>query len=305
MTAATEALPTLKLAVVRLLHLIWQFTESNFPTFVLPNSAFGLLTGLAAPLLTDCPERPAAPRLFVRGLAVILFNWANVFVFDLANQRLPESRLEDRLNKPWRPLPTRQISPDTTRRWMLIFIPLVLTVSAVLGVVTESALIMILTWLYNDLRGGDEIVRDGIIACGYALYLSSSLRIVSGLDFHITEHGYRWIAIMSGIILTTMQVQDLKDQVGDRTRGRRTLPLVLGDKVSRWSIVGFTLFWSMLCCYFWQLPLWGYVLPLLTGLAVSFHVVIGSNDAQAWRLWCAWQVVIYGIPSLVSVLDRD
>jgi hypothetical protein len=56
---------------------------------------------------------------------------------------------------------------------------------------------MILTWLYNDLRGGDEIIRDGIIACGYALYLTSSLRIASGLDCHISEHGYLWIAMMA------------------------------------------------------------------------------------------------------------
>ncbi|KAJ5495925.1 hypothetical protein N7539_001041 [Penicillium diatomitis] len=286
---------------IQLLQLIWLFTESNFSTFVLPNSAFGLLTGLAAPLLTDCPERPALSQLFLRGLAVILFNWANVFVFDLANQRLPESQLEDRLNKPWRPLPTGQISPDTTRRWMLVAIPLVLTISAVLGVATQSAGIMILTWLYNDLRGGDEIVRDGIIACGYALYLSSSLRIVSGLDVQITQHGYMWIAIMGGIILTTMQVQDLKDQVGDRTRGRQTLPLVLGDKLSRGSIVCFILFWSICCCYFWHIPLWGYVVPLLTGLGVSFHVAKGTNDAKAWRLWCMWQVVIYGIPGWVAV----
>jgi 4-hydroxybenzoate polyprenyltransferase len=113
-------------------------TESNFPTFVLPNSAFGLLAALAAPLLTDCPERPSIWALFCRALAVILFNWDNVFVFDLANQRLPESRLEDQLNNPWRPLPTGRISPETTRRWMLITIPVVLTVSAILGVATEA-----------------------------------------------------------------------------------------------------------------------------------------------------------------------
>jgi 4-hydroxybenzoate polyprenyltransferase len=286
-----------------LLHLIWHFTESNFPTFVLPNSAFGLLAALAAPLLTNCSERPSFQILLVRTLQVILFNWANVFVFDLANQRLPESRLEDRLNKPWRPLPTGRISPETTRRWMLISIPFVLCVSAILGVATESAFIMILTWLYNDLHGGDEIIRDGIIAFGYALYLTGSLRIACGLDCHISKYGYRWIAMMSGIIVTTMQVQDLKDQIGDRSRGRKTLPLVLGDTVSRWMIAGFTLFWSILCSYFWRVSLWGYALPMLTGFRVALDVVSGSHDARAWRCWCAWQVVIYALPWLVSTQD--
>lgn len=301
--SATMPPPRAAMQSAHLLQLIWHFTESNFPTFVLPNSAFGFLAALAAPLLTDCSERPALQILLGRMLQVILFNWANVFVFDLANQRLPESQLEDRLNKPWRPLPTGRISPNTTRRWMLITIPLVLTVSAILGVATESAFIMILTWLYNDLRGGDEIIRDGIIACGYALYLTSSLRIALGPEVQITKHGYRWISMMSGIILTTMQVQDLKDQTGDRTRGRKTLPLVLGDTISRWSIAGFILFWSISCSYFWRVTLWGCALPMLTGLGVAFHVVSRSHDAWAWRSWCAWQVVVYALPWLVSLQD--
>ncbi|OOQ83516.1 putative digeranylgeranylglyceryl phosphate synthase protein [Penicillium brasilianum] len=292
--------PPEAMSLSTLLHLIWHFTESNVPTFVLPNSAFGLLAALAAPLLTNCSERPSSQILLGRTPRVVFFNWANVFVFDLANQRLPESRLEDRLNKPWRPLPTGRISPETTRRWMLVTIPFVLCVSAILGVATESAFIIILTWLYNDLHGGDEIIRDGIIACGYALYLTGSMRIACGLDCHISEHGYRWIAMMSGIIVTTMQVQDLKDQIGDRTRGRKTLPLVLGDTVSRWTIAGFTLFWSILCSYFWRMSLWGYALPMLTGIGVAFDVVSGSHDARAWRCWCAWQVVVYALPWFVS-----
>lgn len=283
--------------LVQLPLLLWLFTESNFSTFVLPNTGFGLLAALVAPILTDRPDHLAPVELLFRALPqVILFNWANVFVFDLANQRLSESRLEDQLNKPWRPLPTRRISPEATRRLMLAAIPAALAISSLLGVGTESSFILLLTWLYNDLHGGDEIIRDLIIALGYALYLSSSLRIAIGPDYHITGHGYRWIAMMSGIILTTMQVQDLKDQEGDRTRGRKTVPLVLGDSVSRWSITVFVLFWSIACAYFWSLPWWAHFLPIGTGIWVAFHVVKMQNDARAWKIWCAWQVVVYALP---------
>jgi UbiA prenyltransferase family. len=287
---------------LRLAHLpllIWQFTESNFPTFVLPNSGFGLLAALAAPILTSCLQPLRPMELLLRGLQVVLFNWANVFVFDLANQRLPESIVEDQLNKPWRPLLTKQISPETTRRLMLGAIPAVLLISALLGVGTESSFILILTWMYNDLHGGDEIIRDLIIAVGYALYLSSSLKIAIGPHHHITENGYSWIAMMSGIILTTMQVQDLKDQAGDATRGRQTWPLVLGDSVSRWMITGFVIFWSIACSYFWRLPLWGYAVPMCVGLWVAFHVVKKQNDSAAWKYWCVWQVVVYSLPFLL------
>lgn len=277
--------------------LLWLFTESNFPTFVLPNTGFGLLAALAAPILTDRPDHIALWDLLFRALPqVIIFNWVNVLVFDLANQRLPESRLEDQLNKPWRPLPTNKVCPETMRRLMLLAIPAVLAISALLGVSTESSFVLLLTWLYNDLHGGDEVFRDVIIAVGYGLYLASSLRIAIGPDYQITEQGYRWIAMMSGIVLTTMQVQDLKDQVGDRTRGRKTVPLILGDSVSRWSITGFVLFWSIVCTFFWGLPWWAYLLPVCTGLWVAFHVMRKQNDARAWKLWCVWQVVVYTLP---------
>ncbi|KAJ5662169.1 uncharacterized protein N7477_009785 [Penicillium maclennaniae] len=288
-----------RLCLAHLPLLIWQFTESNFPTFVLPNSGFGLLAALAAPILTSRLEPLRPSDLLLRGLQVVLFNWANVFVFDLANQRLPESIVEDQLNKPWRPILTKQISPESTRRLMLGAIPAVLLISALLGVGTESSFILIVTWLYNDLHGGDEIIRDLLIAIGYGLYLSSSLQIAIGPYHHITEHGYRWIAMMSGIILTTMQVQDLKDQAGDATRGRQTWPLVLGDSVSRWMITGFVLFWSIACAWFWQLPLWGYAVPMCVGLWVGYHVVKKQNDVAAWKYWCVWQVVVYTLPCFV------
>ncbi|KAJ5669802.1 hypothetical protein N7462_010872 [Penicillium macrosclerotiorum] len=291
--------PGLRLAQLPL--LIWQFTESNFPTFVLPNSSFGLLAASAAPLLTDRPCRLSLGLFLVRGLQVVLFNWANVFIFDLANQRLPESICEDRLNKPWRPLLTRRISPDGTRRLMLVAIPMALALSAALRVGTESALILVLTWLYNDLHGGDEIIRDVIISFGYGLYLTGSLRIAIGPGYHITGQGYRWITMVSGVVLTTMQVQDLKDQTGDRARGRKTLPIVLGDTLSRWSITSFLFFWSVLGAFFWDIPPWGYALPVLTGAWVGFHVVSRANDAAAWRWWCLWQIVIYALPGMVAL----
>ncbi|KAJ5090123.1 hypothetical protein N7532_008807 [Penicillium argentinense] len=282
---------------MRVPRLIWQFTESNVPTFVLPNSSFGILAALAAPRLTDRPDALSVAELLLQALPrVMLFNWANVFVFDLANQRLPEARREDETNKPWRPLPSKLISAEEMRRWMLVAIPAAVAISAVLGVGHQSALILLTTWAYNDLRGGDEIIRDVIIALGYWLYLSSSLLIAVGPGHHLSEHGYRWLGMMSGIILTTMQVQDLKDQPGDRTRGRRTVPLVLGETFSRWWIAGCVLVWSIACPLVWRCRLAGYVLPMGGGLWVGFHVLQGTNDAAAWRWWCLWQGLVYLTP---------
>ncbi|KAK2745696.1 hypothetical protein FQN57_003593 [Myotisia sp. PD_48] len=233
----TSTQPSTISVLKNLPYLIWLFTESNFPTFVIPNSAFGVLSALSGSFLTT-KETPFS-HVLLRLPLVVLFNWSNVYIFDLANQRSPESVKEDIVNKPWRPLPTGKISPEQTRRLMLISIPAVLALSYSFGVWQESALILILTWLYNDLKGGDELIRDVIISIAFGIYNCASLKIAIDDNNQITRQGYAWAALISSVILTTMQVQDLKDQAGDRTRGRRTIPLVFGEEFSRWSIAVF------------------------------------------------------------------
>ncbi|OJI87216.1 hypothetical protein ASPTUDRAFT_188542 [Aspergillus tubingensis CBS 134.48] len=268
--------------------LIWHFTESNFPTFVLPNSAFGFLGALSGPALTTSHTTPDLSTLLPRLPLIILFNWALVFIFDLANQRLPESIHEDHLNKPWRPLPTKRITADQTRRPLLATIPIGLGITYTLDVWQETCPILILTWMYNDLKGGDELIRDGIIAVAYGLYNIASLKIACTGDEGVepSEKGYLWTVVISGVILTTMQIQDLKDVEGDRTRGRQTIPLAFGEGWSRWSIVGFVVGWSVLCVWFWGLEGW-----VLMGRTVE-------ENAAAWRLWCVWLMVLYGLPCL-------
>ncbi|PWY96634.1 hypothetical protein BO94DRAFT_570909 [Aspergillus sclerotioniger CBS 115572] len=299
--------PTKEEPSLRLHHLpilIWHFTESNFPTFVIPNSLFGFLGALSGSALTTAPSPPSFVPLLCRLPLIILFNWATVFIFDLANQRLPESILEDQLNKPWRPLPTHRISATQTRRLMLAAIPAVLALNYTLGVWHEATPILLLTWLYNDLKGGDEIIRDAIIAVAYGLYNTGSLRIACGGESQPSEQGYVWIGMVSGVILTTMQIQDLKDQAGDRARARQTIPLVLGEQWSRGLIGGFVVGWSGVCVWFWALPGWCYLLVGGVGGMVVVLVLRSRSverDALAWRVWCAWLVGLYLLPCLRGV----
>jgi hypothetical protein len=108
-----------------ILHLAWEFTESNFFTFVVPNTAFGILGASAGSRLgNDSVTHPL--DLLRRFPIVVAFNWLNVLVFDLSNQRHPESVHEDLANKPWRPIPTGKVTPEQTRRGVLAAVPIVL-----------------------------------------------------------------------------------------------------------------------------------------------------------------------------------
>src|SRR5438046_251700 len=222
------------------LYNIWFLTKDDTPTFVVPNTIFGLCGALAESRLIAQGDGSFASVL-LRLPWVLLFNWLNLLVFDLANQRLPESAKEDGLNKPWRPIPSGRMTSSQVRQSMLLAIPLVLIFNHfVLDVGTETALLYVLTWLYNDLKGGDEgwIFRNVIIAFAFGFYNMGSIKVaaVTGSSAEVTREGYIWIIIISGVIFTTMHVQDLKDQAGDLARGRKTAPLVLGDLPARWTL---------------------------------------------------------------------
>ena len=280
------------------LYTIWLFTESNIPTFVFPNTAFGILSALAGAQLLSS-EAPPAIQILLRVPLVILFNWTNVFIFDLSNQRFPDSIAEDKLNKPWRPICIGRITPNETRQLALVSIPLVLAFNAALGVWRETALLLILTWLYNDLRGGDELSRDFIIATAFAIYNHGSLRIAAGSTAEISTNGYLWIGVISATILMTMQVQDLKDMKGDSSRGRKTWPLVLGSVASRWIIAVSILGWALLCMWFWDAGFIG-VGPLGLGGYVAWRALYlkePGQDGTTWRLWCLWTALLYAMPA--------
>ena len=279
--------------------IFWLFTKSDFPTFVLPNTAFGLFGALAGDFLTT-QKFTNNPEILLRVPSVLIFNWSNLLIFDLANQRSPESVEEDKINKPWRPIPQQMITCDQTRRLTLLCIPCVFILNLFLGVSNETAALYTLTWLYNDLRGGDELfVRDGIIAIAFAFYNVGSLRVAMGDDALITEQGYIWTAIISGVIFTTMNIQDLRDEEGDRVRGRLTVTLAFGSANTRKLLSCFILFWSLVCSLFWSQSLWVILLPLSLGIHIVQRLVYRNGrveDTKTWRLWCLWTAILYMLP---------
>lgn len=295
--------PTTFSVIISIPSLIWEFTESNFPTFVIPNTTFGMLGALAASHLAE-GQTPSFWRLVQTFPLVIAFNWWNVLIFDLANQRSEESVKEDLINKPWRPIPSGKITGEQTRRSMLVAVPIALALNYYLGVWREGVFIQILTWLYNDLKGGDEVVRDVIISIAYGFFNHGSLQIALGAHTTVNQGGLTWIAIISGMILTTMQVQDLKDQDGDRTRGRLSIPLLLGERFSRVSIAVFVALWSLVCPLFWKLEIWAYTLPVVVGGAVAANVLLRQTvkaDDQSWKMWCFWSMCLYSMPLFAAL----
>lgn len=283
---------------------LWLFTVSDHKTFVFPQTAFGILGALSGHLLTT-DAKPDLAAILLRTPHVLLWTWLNTLVFTIANQRLPEAVTEDIINKPWRPLASARISIMQARRLLLCAIPLSLAVIFFcLGAVEETVLLYGLTWMYNDCGGAEEnfAIRNLIIAAAYALYGNGALRVACGYNAStVVGQTYAWHVLISGVIFFTMQMQDLKDQEGDRARQRRTAPLILGDAVTRWTIAIPTLVFSIACPAFWDLNLFttAGLLPAALSVVVAVRVLVlrsQSADRVTWRLWSYWLVTLYALP---------
>lgn len=155
--------------------------------------------------------------------------------------------------------------------------------------------------MYNDLGGSDEpIVRDVVLGISCAIYQTASLRITLGFasaEYHahmqtqpdildmgmgmdimplgdvISPSGYAWTAITGALIATTIPIQDLRDQEGDRLRpNRKTMALVIGDTATRYYLAVMIPAWSLVGTVFWRTPGW-YALPM-----------VAYGGYLAWRL---------------------
>jgi 1,4-dihydroxy-2-naphthoate octaprenyltransferase len=87
----------------------------------------------------------------------------------------------------------------------------------------------------------------------------------------ISNLGYTWTILVSAVIFTTMHVQDLKDVVGDRARGRCTAPIVLGRQIAAYTIAVPVIVWSTVCPWFWAVPIWG-------GVGTCFWILSSHAD---------------------------
>ncbi|KAK7946713.1 UbiA prenyltransferase [Apiospora aurea] len=284
--------------LLKAMSLFWLFTVDDVATFVVPNVVFGLCGGLSKPITASEPSNTA--NVIFRLPQVIFFNWSNLLVFDLANQRLPEAVREDALNKPWRPIPRGLVTSIQAHRAMLLGMPLIAGANYLMGVGVETALLFVLTWLYNDLQGGDEnwICRNLIIAAAFFLYNSGSVKVACS-NCNVTDTGAAWAIMVSGIILTTMHVQDLKDQQGDSARGRRSAPLVLGNAPARWTLAIPICIWSYGCARFWDVGLAAGSAVVVLGVIVATRCVGYSgrqSDRRTWELWALWLATLYMLP---------
>lgn len=290
------------------LHAIWLFTFSDLKTIVGPQTAFGILHALCADIFGVKYPRESLNIAF-RAPFVVFWVWINLLPFAIDNQRRRAAIREDSVNKPWRPLPSGLVSPTESKHMMLVFYALAFVSSLMLGGMRQHIALVILGYLYNNRGGADRssVVRNLINGMGFICFGSGAMEIALGTSLPTQPFLVAWFGLIGLVVSTTVHVQDMSDQMGDRSRGRWTIPLSIGDKASRWTIAAAMAFWISYCPRFWQLSHFQCGATTALGITVIVRTITQrsvQNDKTTFRLWNAWMVTMYLMPLLRKIISR-
>ena len=190
---------------------MWLVTRNDLKSILFPETVFAICGALSGPVLTS-NESPHAISILKRVPQVILWIWINLLIFDLANQRLPKSIIEDSVNKAWRPIPSGRLSAHQARRLLLGTLPIAILVTHYTGGMEETIVMNTLVYMYNDLGGADEnfVVRNVINAAGFICYSAGATRVACGHNqCHLNAKASQWLAVIGGIVFSTLQMQDM------------------------------------------------------------------------------------------------
>ena len=152
--------------------------------------------------------------------------------------------------------------------------------------------------MYNDLGAADEnfFIRHVNNALGFVAFAAGATNVMCG-PLHRTT--YEWLAVIATVITFTIQFQDMEDQEGDRERGRKTLPIVIGDRLTRIINACVILVFSFVAPTFWQLSWTGYAVPMALGGVIAARTLLATSlvaDKKTFKLWCLWIIGLYLLP---------
>ena len=250
------------------LYTLFLFTYSDQKTILFPETLFAIVSSLSGTFLFHAPV-PSKWEVIPRVPQAICWAYINFLPFYINNQFQPSGVLEDAIDKPWRPIPSGRGTVTDAKTLMVAFYTVATVASSMLGSTLPCSSLLLLGFWYNRFGGGDRSfwVRNFINAAGFISFAMGATSVASGGAF-FNEKAYRWLGIVFAIVLTTVQMQDIPDQQGDRVKNRKTLPLVVGDAWERWSVAVPVVVWSFVAPAFWSLSVAHALAPVVFGFVI-------------------------------------
>ena len=224
----------------------------------------------------------------------------NLLQFTVSNQSVPKSVNEDRINKPFRAIPSGKISVyhATILRWVLVPVCIGHSMLYSLLVTFTSAFLIILTILYNEFDiSSNGPLRNVFNALGYACFGSGAILVASPDPSKLSNVALKAITLnLFFVLLTTIHAQDFQDVDGDKEVGRITLPMMMPPSIARSTLLILLVTWSFILSKVWAVSavvLLGYLgLATLAGLNYVLYETV-EDDHCSYR--------IYNVSPLLSI----
>ncbi|KAK7058009.1 S-adenosyl-L-methionine-dependent methyltransferase, partial [Favolaschia claudopus] len=266
-------------------YTLWIFTESDFMTTMVPISLFAIV---------------AAPLTSIRNVPHLVFwLWLHLLGFNTSNQT---ASLEDKTNKPDRPLPAGRISLEAAMilRWLLMPICWALSLAYSKQTMFASMALSAFTAMYNELGGSGShfAVRYMLNGLGFAAFEAGTTLVAKNDRTYLDSAGWLAIFLSGSIFATTIYAQDFRDVIGDALIDRDTIPLRFG-RPSRLALLIGLIAWSIGLPYIWNLDVYSAAaftaLGLYAGGRFVKHRTI-EEDRKSYFYYNVWVSVAHILP---------
>ncbi|KAI4522656.1 hypothetical protein K525DRAFT_255409 [Schizophyllum commune Loenen D] len=269
----------------RHLYTLFLFTYSDMKTILLPITVFA---SVAAPA--------QSPQCLLLG---VFWTWLHQLHANLSNQY--RALEEDKMNKPWRPLPAHRVTPRQAEllRWTLI--PLTIGFSTLGGPHAVAASIWLATALViyeQPSVSGHWLGKNILNTAGYIGFEYGATAML-GEGRPLSASAVLLLLCSGLVILTTIHAQDFADIAGDSALGRVTFP-IRAPALSRALIyLGIPLL-SLALSIAWDMFWAARVLFLALGSAVAWRFYAFrtiSHDARSYVLYNVWLFSVHLLPA--------
>lgn len=284
-------------------YTIYLFNCNNIKDIICLGLLFGGLNASIASQLNMGPDL-SLQQILASSPAMLLWSWSNLFIFNLHNQRSPSAVAEDKINKPWRPIPAGRISSNQATRIMYCMYPVILGVSFTIGGLGPCLFEAFSCLWYNEWGGASNpFLKNLLNGLGFACFFAGPLEVATRHSIFSGEgKAALWLLIFAATITTISHAQDFRDMEGDRASGRKTLPLAVGNMNGRILVAVGILGWTLLSCWFWEVGLvdWRrYAVAWAAGIAMAgnfFRDWTREGDTLSWKLFPPWMVGLFLLP---------